>query len=152
MGNASSAAAEPDYIAWHNTVYQVMYSAPNAPARYSVPASRLGRSLGESRGSQTNQQPFALDTIIGRSPTLVIAIQLRNHTWTEARYAFPITYDWQGRIYHTSASNPDFLAQRQVGSLLGHAQGFTLYAVAHTPSRVAIAVRIKPGVYVQATR
>lgn len=151
MGNASGGAAVPDYVAWHNAVYQVMYSTPNAPARYFVSPAQLGRSLGQYQGWKTNRQPFALYSITGTSSAHVIAVELRDHAFAEAVYAFPLTLQWQGHTYHTSANNPVFLTNK-LGPLLGHTDSLALYAVPGASVDRAIAVEVQHGVYVRATR
>lgn len=151
MGNASGGAALPDYVAWHNAVYQVMYSTPNAPARDSVSPAQLGRSLGHYQGWKTNRQPFALYAITGTSSAHVIAVELRDHAFAEAVYAFPLTFQWHGHTYHTSANDPVFLTKK-LEPLLGHTDSLALYAVPGASSDHVLAVEVQPGVYVRATR
>lgn len=151
MGNANGGVAVPDYVAWHNAVYQVMYSTPNAPMRYSVSPAQLGRSLGAYQGWKTNRQPFTLYAITGTSSAHVIAVELRDHGFVEAVYAFPLTLQWQGHTYHTNANDPVFLTKK-LGPLLGHTHSLALYAVPGARIDRAIAVEVQSGVYVRATR
>lgn len=141
----------PDYVAWHNAVYQVMYSTPQAPTRYSVSPAQLGRSLGHYQGWKTNRQPFTLYAIEGMPSAHVIAVGLHHHAFVQAVYAFPLMLRWQGHTYHTSANNPVFLTKK-LGPLLGHTHSSAIYAVPGASLYGSIAVKVQPGVYVRATR